>query len=98
MSDEQATEAAQGLTPLERWMREERVVPAEPIARIRRGRRVLIPEAWRGKVTDRQTRRKRQSRLPRKLRRGAENGYPLKGELRLTVQERRAPQASEWDE
>lgn len=38
------------------------------IARIRRGKYVRIPAEWRGKVTDRQTIRKRQSKHPRKLR------------------------------
>lgn len=36
--------------------------PSSRIARIRRGKYVRIPEPWRGKVTDRQTRRKRRLR------------------------------------
>lgn len=53
------------------------------IARTRRGRRVVIPPEWRGKVARPQSIRKRPSK--RRLRREP------------TVQERRAPTAAEWE-
>jgi hypothetical protein len=52
------------------------------IARMRRGKYVRIPDAWRGKATSRQTIRKRASKQP-----------PAR---ELTRQERRAPHAEEW--
>lgn len=79
----------------EEWFAQSDGIPGMPIARIRRGKRVVIPPEWRGKTVTRETRQKRQSRLTRKARRGAISGYPAKGEQRLTVQERRAPTVDE---
>lgn len=55
---------------------------ATRIARMRRGRYVMIPEAWRGQVTDRQTIRKRPSKRHQ--------------ERELTLQEQRAPTIEEF--
>lgn len=64
------------------------------IARMRRGKWVFIPPQWRGKVTDKQTIRKRASKHPHKQRRtryGSRRLIVEKGADRMTVQERKAP-------
>jgi hypothetical protein len=66
--------------------------------RIRRGKIVEIPEEWRGKVTDRQTIRKRPSKTTRKVRnammRHWRSGGWVDGRKRA---EARAPRAEEWE-
>jgi hypothetical protein len=68
------------------------------IARIRRGRWVYIPPAWRGKTTDRQTIRKRPSKMTRKARNAADRHKPGRGWARNPRhrQEAKAPSAEEW--
>lgn len=72
------------------------------IARIRRGKWVAIPPQWRGQNTDKSTIRKRQSKAPRKMQRGAHatrNGmsYPVSKSERPTRQERKHDLKSELD-
>lgn len=58
--------------------------------RVRRGKVVVIPEEWRGQTVDRQTIRKRPSKLTRKLRNAMK--FP-DGRRRV---EAKAPKAEEW--
>lgn len=66
--------------------------------RMRRDKLVEIPEEWRGKVTDRQTIRKRPSKLTRKARnamlRHWRPGGWVDGRRRM---EARAPKIEDWD-
>lgn len=62
-----------------------------PIARIRRGKYVVIPAEWRGKVTDPSTIRKRQSKQSRKAR----NHDPRRKYTREVI-EGRAPRVEDW--
>lgn len=64
--------------------------------RVRRGKVVVIPEEWRGKTTNRQTIRKRPSKLTRKLR-NATKFRGVHGDKRQRV-EARAPKVDEWGE
>jgi hypothetical protein len=90
---------------VQQWFDEGRItVPPIRIARVRRGKRVIIPPEWRGRTTDKQTIRKRHSKMQggattknrhydrqRKMTgRGAESGL-YKG---LAT----APSIEEWDE
>ncbi len=64
--------------------------------RVRRGRTVEIPEAWRGVVTYQQTIRKRLSKTTRKMRnRRFARGWGDNGQRKR--QEERAPKMEEWD-
>lgn len=69
------------------------------IARMRRGKYVPIPPEWRGKVTDRQTIRTRQSKMTRKrrnlLKPDADYAHRISGDKRLRS-EARAPKVDEW--
>lgn len=79
------------------------VIPAVRIARIRRGKYVRIPAEWRGRFPVDAQISQRQSKHPRKHRRGDQRRrsggkrLPVKGDLRLARDERRAPDAAEWD-
>jgi hypothetical protein len=63
--------------------------------RIRRGKVVVIPEEWQGKTVDRQTIRKRPSKLTRKLR-NETKFRDVHGDKRQRM-EARAPKVEEWE-
>jgi len=65
------------------------------IARIHRGKWIPIPAEWRGRTTYGPTIGKRQSKHKGK-RRAKVNGYIVKGEEQVPVQERKAPTKEEW--
>lgn len=69
-----------------------------PTHRMRRGRLVEIPEQWRGKVTDRQTIRKRPSKKTRKARNTTDRNFTHSASPTIRGrQEALAPRVEEWE-